>query len=57
MTPLTTEIQFLEVYWVKLDGTRHTATFETHKAQIMLNKHLLPQKEAGTIRDAGNKTN
>lgn len=54
---LTTEIQFLKVFWVKLDGTRHSAMFETNKAQMMLNKHLLPQKESGKIKDAGIEIN
>jgi hypothetical protein len=57
MSPITTEIQFLELYWVKNDGTEFTACYPKDKAEIMLNKHLLPLKDSGTIRDAGFKTN
>jgi hypothetical protein len=50
-----TDDPFVELCWTKLNGDIHKACFPESAAKIMMHKHLLPQQDAGIIRDVGIK--
>ena len=50
---IATDDPFVELYWVKKSGELHAAWFPESIARLMLNKHLLPQQDAGIIRNVG----
>ncbi len=43
----------MELFWTNNKGEEYSACFPKDKAEIMFSKHLIPQKESGSIRDAG----
>jgi len=46
-----TQLDFVNLSWINNSGSEFTACFPREKAEIMYNKHLLPQKDAGNLRD------
>ncbi len=53
MSPITSTIEFMELFWTNNNGEEYSVCFPKDKAELMFSKHLIPQKESGSIRDAG----